>query len=170
MFANECVGELAYESTAPAIAMAAAMITFILDLLGSRVAHRKYNGHPMESPSLEDGEAGSVERKGRPADSDADHPVHHDSHGHNFDAALAAEQNHQVILLEAGIIFHSIMIGVTLVGHNIILAIRPYTKNDTGCWIWTGMDDITHRYHLSSNVRGSCVSAPSAVINSFTDS
>lgn len=115
MFANECVGELAYESTAPAIAMAAAMITFILDFLGSRVAHRKYNGHPMESPTLENSEAGSVERKGRPANSDHDHPAHHDSHGHNFDAALSAEQNHQVLLLEAGIIFHSIMIGVTLV-------------------------------------------------------
>lgn len=113
MFANDCVGELAYESTAPAIAMAAAMITFLLDFMGSRIAHRKYNGHPLESPSSDNGESGSVERKERPAD-DA-HPAHHDSHGHNFDAALAAEQNHQVLLLEAGIIFHSIMIGVTLV-------------------------------------------------------
>lgn len=117
MFANECVGELAYESTAPAIAMAAAMITFILDFLGSRIAHRKYSGHTLgsPSPSLEHGESGSVEGKRRQADAGEHHPAHHDSHGHNFDAALAAEQNHQVLLLEAGIIFHSIMIGVTLV-------------------------------------------------------
>jgi len=113
MFQNECVGEMAYEATAPAISMAAAMITFILDFVGSRIAHKRYRGHPLESPSITDnGESGSMERKGL---RDADHPTHHDAHGHNFDAALAAEQNHQVILLEAGIIFHSIMIGVTLV-------------------------------------------------------
>lgn len=114
MFQNECVGELAYESTAPAISMAAALITFMLDFVGSRIAHKKYSGHALESPSIDDhGESGSVERKGRVGDNA--HPAHHDSHGHNFDAALAAEQNHQVLLLEAGIIFHSIMIGVTLV-------------------------------------------------------
>jgi zinc transporter 1/2/3 len=113
MFQNECVGELSYEATAPAISMAAAMITFILDFVGSRIAHKRYRGHALESPSITDnGESGSIERKGQ---RDADHPIHHDAHGHNFDAALAAEQNHQVILLEAGIIFHSIMIGVTLV-------------------------------------------------------
>jgi zinc transporter 1/2/3 len=113
MFQNECVGEMSYEATAPAISMAAAIITFILDFVGSRIAHKKYSGHALESPSTNDsGDLGSVERK-RPRD--IDHPAHHDSHGHNFDAALAAEQNHQVLLLEAGIIFHSIMIGVTLV-------------------------------------------------------
>jgi zinc transporter 1/2/3 len=112
MFQNECVGELGYEATAPAISMAAAMITFILDFVGSRIAHKKFRGHPLESPSIDGGESASVERKGAP---DASHPAHHDSHGHNFDAALSAEQNHQVLLLEAGIIFHSIMIGVTLV-------------------------------------------------------
>lgn len=113
MFQNECVGELSYEATAPAISMAAAMITFILDFVGSRIAHKRYRGHPLESPSIIDnGETGLMESKGR---REAGHPTHHDAHGHNFDAALAAEQNHQVILLEAGIIFHSIMIGVTLV-------------------------------------------------------
>lgn len=61
-----------------------------------------------------------MEGKGRPTDSGHGHPPHHDAHGHNFDAALAAEQNHQVILLEAGIIFHSVMIGVTLVSSGSI--------------------------------------------------
>jgi zinc transporter 1/2/3 len=113
MFQNECVGELSYEATAPAISMAAAMITFILDFVGSRIAHKKFGGHALESPSTDEGgELGSMERK---SPRDADHPAYHDSHGHNFDAALSAEQNHQVLLLEAGIIFHSIMIGVTLV-------------------------------------------------------
>jgi zinc transporter 1/2/3 len=128
MFQNECVGELSYEATAPAISMAAAMITFILDFVGSRIAHRRYSGHALESPSLTDnGESGSIERKGL---RDADHPAHHDSHGHNFDAALSAEQNHQVLLLEAGIIFHSIMIGVTLVSFDVCRWVYQLTNRE----------------------------------------
>lgn len=130
MFQNECVGEMSYEATAPAISMAAAMITFILDFVGSRIAHKKYSGHALESPSINDsGESGSNVEKGP---RDADHPAHHDSHGHNFDAALAAEQNHQVLLLEAGIIFHSIMIGVTLVGQDAVACVSKLTKQGAG--------------------------------------
>ncbi|ODN74016.1 hypothetical protein L202_07498 [Cryptococcus amylolentus CBS 6039] len=108
MFANECIGELAYESTAPAIAMAAAFITFLLDLLGTRYAHRKRDG----DLAIEEG----MEHK-LPPSPDAQHEhehLHGDACGNRFDAAFKAEQNHQVLLLEAGIIFHSIMIGVTL--------------------------------------------------------
>lgn len=106
MFQNKCIGELSYESTAPAISMAAAFITFLLDLLGSRLAHKKHLGSP-ESPSLV-----GEKRRTSPVETSDDGCGHHD-------AAFAAEQNHQVLLLEAGILFHSIMIGVTLVGGKI---------------------------------------------------
>ncbi|TYJ58345.1 hypothetical protein B9479_000891 [Cryptococcus floricola] len=108
MFGNECIGELAYESTAPAIAMAAAFITFLLDVLGTRYAHRKRDS----ALAIEEG----MEHK-LPPSPDAQHEhehLHGDACGNRFDAAFEAEQNHQVLLLEAGIIFHSIMIGVTL--------------------------------------------------------
>ncbi|WVQ83154.1 hypothetical protein IAT38_005292 [Cryptococcus sp. DSM 104549] len=111
MFNNECIGELGYESTAPAISMAAAFITFLLDFLGTRYAHKKRDNSaiaPIDSPQMEEG-------KGSPQMQPQGHNgVHDDGCGNRFDAAFAAEQNHQVLLLEAGIIFHSIMIGVTL--------------------------------------------------------
>ncbi|ODN93442.1 hypothetical protein L198_05307 [Cryptococcus wingfieldii CBS 7118] len=107
MFANECIGELAYESTAPAIAMAAAFITFsviflVLDTLRKRDS----------ALAIEEG----MEHK-LPPSPDAQHEHEHkhgDACGNRFDAAFKAEQTHQVLLLEAGVIFHSIMIGVTL--------------------------------------------------------
>lgn len=109
MFQNECVGHLTYESTAPAISMAAAFITFLLDFVGSRVAHRTAgheHGAGLGSPDTE-----KHARRSPTAQETADMD---DGHGHHMDAAFAAEQNWQVLLLEAGIIFHSIMIGVTL--------------------------------------------------------
>lgn len=106
MFQNECIGHLAYESTAPAISMAAAFITFLLDFIGSRVAHRTTHNIMPLSP---DGEKGP--RHSPTVESTAEMD---DAHGHHMDAAFAAEQNWQVLLLELGIIFHSIMIGVTL--------------------------------------------------------
>ncbi|WVO16830.1 hypothetical protein L204_104516 [Cryptococcus depauperatus] len=109
MFANKCVGRLSYESTSPAIAMAAAIVTFLLDLMGTRYAHKNGNAVLVGSPQLEEG----IKPKGSPQEASGHHP-HDGGCGSRFDAALAAEQNHQVLLLEAGIIFHSIMIGVTL--------------------------------------------------------
>ena len=96
MFANDCIGELAYESTAPAIALAAAFITFLLDLIGCRAFQNAHGAaHTVEQTK----EGGIV------------HEAH--AHGHqHFDPSM--EQNWQVLLLEAGILFHSIMIGVTL--------------------------------------------------------
>ncbi|WWC63097.1 uncharacterized protein I303_105696 [Kwoniella dejecticola CBS 10117] len=101
MFQNECVGHLSYESTAPAISMAAAFITFLFDFIGSRAAHKKYeHSRPMGSPGAEKAERG--------------HDHSHDGHDHGYDLVLDGRQNWEVVLLELGIIFHSIMIGVTL--------------------------------------------------------
>jgi zinc transporter 1/2/3 len=102
MFQNECIGELAFESTAAAIALAAAFVTFLFDLIGSRVAHRHmlpsdHHTTGSDSPSV------NQEKNARLAAI----PHDDDAHAHNVDAAFMAEQNWQVLLLEAGIIFHS---------------------------------------------------------------
>ncbi|ORX36144.1 ZIP zinc transporter-domain-containing protein [Kockovaella imperatae] len=101
MFANECVGDLLFESTAPAIAMAAAVLTFMLDLVGRRYMHSSGMEDTPQLPGIDKTEILPP----------ANHGI---GHGHHFDAALAAERSWQTLLLEAGIIFHSIMIGVTL--------------------------------------------------------
>jgi zinc transporter 1/2/3 len=95
MFNNECVGHLAYESTAAAIALAAGFITFLFDFFGSRLSHNATPSHIRLH-----GEKGS-----------RDSPVAEEDSGHNhgFEAAFMAEQNWQVLLLEAGIIFHSLV-------------------------------------------------------------
>ncbi|WWC71771.1 uncharacterized protein I206_105730 [Kwoniella pini CBS 10737] len=102
MFQNECVGHLAYESTAPAISMAAAFVTFLFDFIGSRAAHKKYeHTQSVESPRAE-------------KEAERTHDHSHDGHDHGYDLVLEGKQNWGVVLLEMGIIFHSVMIGVTL--------------------------------------------------------
>lgn len=102
---------MAYESAAAAIAMAGAFVTFLLDYIGTRVAaSRTVESGRMTPTSPEaDTEAAGQERK-----APFEHGKPHDGCGHH-DAVFMAEQSWQVALLEAGIIFHSIMIGVTLV-------------------------------------------------------
>ncbi|KAK3335247.1 hypothetical protein B0T19DRAFT_452130 [Cercophora scortea] len=88
MFANECIGHLAYESTAAAILMAGLFIAFLVEYSGQRLAqwHRAKNS------------SGNAE-------------------------ALAAGQQQQqnktgpvnIAVMESGIIFHSLLIGLTLV-------------------------------------------------------
>lgn len=114
MFQNECVGEMSYEATAPAIAMAAAVVTAVLDFIGTRAADRKASRssgmHLHTSPNLGSSDASSepdVEKNAVPQPMVADACVH-------ADALFQEEQGWQVIMLEAGIIFHSIMIGITL--------------------------------------------------------
>jgi zinc transporter 1/2/3 len=123
MFQNECVGHMQYEATAPAISLAAAFITFLFDFVGGRVAAKQHtpNGarpHPHSHSHSHAYGGGPREKHIAPESPTSDTPIHattiEDPHGHHIDAAFAAEQNWQVLLLEAGIIFHSIMIGVTL--------------------------------------------------------
>lgn len=110
MFNNECVGHLAFEATAPAIALAAFFVTFLLDFFGARhFAHQK----GLESPTS------SLEKSSTPESPDL-RPANMaalESHGHSHGCAFESvgkDQHWQVMILEAGIIFHSIMIGVTL--------------------------------------------------------
>lgn len=116
MFQNECIGEMQYEATAPAIAMAAAVVTAALDFIGTRAADRKASQgmHLHASPNASafgassDGGSEADVEKNMPAQ-----PVIADACVH-ADALFQEEQGWQVMLLEAGIIFHSIMIGITL--------------------------------------------------------
>jgi zinc transporter 1/2/3 len=106
MFQNECIGHLAYESTAAAIAMAAALITFLFDYIGTRLASRK-TGHIHMSGSSDI--SPQISNPGTP-DREKNGALASGGHGHecgHVDAAFAAEESWRVVLLEAGIIFHS---------------------------------------------------------------
>lgn len=88
MFANECLGELAYESTASAILMAGLFLSFLVEYAGIRLVQwhsAKSAANTVESPE-------SAKRS----------------------ASHSAEMVN-IAVLEAGVIFHSILIGLTLV-------------------------------------------------------
>ncbi|KAL1839242.1 hypothetical protein VTJ49DRAFT_1720 [Mycothermus thermophilus] len=86
MFDNECLGELAYESTAAAILMAGLFLSFFVEYLGNRLIQ----WHESKAHT------GSVEAAG---------------HGH----APVRTDMVNIAVLEAGVIFHSLLIGLTLV-------------------------------------------------------
>jgi zinc transporter 1/2/3 len=111
MFANPCLGRLKYESTTAAIVMAGLTLSFILDYFGHRYMSRRQRQSQAGS-SYENGHTslGGVAEKatvGAPRGG-----------GHFIPAAgedaEAARERHarptmfEVLLLEAGIIFHSL--------------------------------------------------------------
>ncbi|KXT06092.1 hypothetical protein AC578_1305 [Pseudocercospora eumusae] len=115
MFSNECIGELGYEGTTSAIVMAGIFLSFLIDYCGHRyVAAKEARGKPgaaAAAPAIDH----HAEYKGSPsgASSDETHRRmllavdHH--HGGGANTKLS------VSVMEAGILFHSILIGLTLV-------------------------------------------------------
>lgn len=111
MFANDCIGHMSYEATAPAIALAAAFFTFLLDFLGHRhMAKHHANGAVSPSSSRDEREKAPRSPGETPGVDPQFLELGHDHHAH----LAASDQKWQVLVLEAGILFHSIMIGVTL--------------------------------------------------------
>ena len=81
MFQNQCLGELAYESTAAAILMAGIFISFLVEYAGSRLVQWH-------------------EDKKRPEN------VESAEHAHSPSASRTDMVN--ITVLEAGVIFHSL--------------------------------------------------------------
>ena len=103
MFNNECLGHLEYEAVAPAIAMASLMIIFAIDFLAARWLAKRSALHAHKEPHS----PSTLDEK------------NHFGHDHDFsgidEGVLAgrdtARARWEVKLLEAGICFHSVMIG-----------------------------------------------------------
>ncbi|GJN93491.1 hypothetical protein Rhopal_006548-T1 [Rhodotorula paludigena] len=119
MFGNACLGELHFEPAAAAIAMAGTYVVFTVDYcvmrwLKSRGDHRAAANanacadgiHPDEI----DSPAPSTAAEKGPVDLGHSHGPAPNQHT-DFSSAQA---HFDVMILEAGIIFHSIMIGVSL--------------------------------------------------------
>lgn len=93
VFANPCLGTLAYDPAASAIALAGLWIVFLIDFGALRII-RARSRPPSQTNTLTNEEL------------KWDH-----SHGIDYSSPQA---HFDVNLLEAGIIFHSVMVGVTL--------------------------------------------------------
>lgn len=110
-FTNECIGTMIYEPVSPAIAMAAVYIVFLIDFFVLK---------PLRRRVLEDKERpiDSVTEQGKVStpDSESVHGARRSSSvgSSTMVSPEAKLQRWNLVALEAGIVFHSIIIGVTL--------------------------------------------------------
>ncbi|WRT67547.1 uncharacterized protein IL334_004519 [Kwoniella shivajii] len=115
-FSNECIGEMAYEPTAPAIAMGSMLLIWLVDYFGARWAARR------KSPDVVPDGSAKIDTQ-TPLESSPNSdtkPIFQDLCCETGcrplqDLDPASQRAHwDVQLLEGGIVFHSIMIGVAL--------------------------------------------------------
>ncbi|CAO1626248.1 unnamed protein product [Jaminaea pallidilutea] len=106
-FSNECVGTLVYEAVGPAIAMAALYVTFLADFFMARPLRRRANQalRVASNSSLQSSED-KIESTQSLQPSDAWQA--------DSSQCQAQLQKWNVMFLEAGVIFHSVIIGVTI--------------------------------------------------------
>ncbi|GAA5915220.1 uncharacterized protein JCM6883_002364 [Sporobolomyces salmoneus] len=117
MFGNACLGELAFEPAAPAIALAGVYVVFSVDFFVMRwLRSRGERREAARAVANGDGPSRSISPS-----SDGGKEGSHDHLGHSHGPAREIETDYSstrahfdVLILEAGIIFHSIMIGVSL--------------------------------------------------------
>lgn len=121
MWLNDCIGEVGYEATGAAITMAGLFLAFIIEYIANRLMQWR-NRTLQQKDTLESGpglssmsanEEGSVEFEGKnPTQDKVEEEQHRDHHSHGL---LHPDDRISVLTMEAGIIFHSILIGITLV-------------------------------------------------------
>ncbi|RMD40855.1 hypothetical protein DV735_g4280, partial [Chaetothyriales sp. CBS 134920] len=122
MFNNECLGVLEYEGTTAAIVMAGIILAFLFEFVGHRIIHVREQRHSARNlATSEDGpDAANAEGKDSNTDAKGSAYVSNNltnlghSHGNPHDPANPNSKL-SVMVMEAGILFHSILIGLTLV-------------------------------------------------------
>ncbi|KIW93657.1 uncharacterized protein Z519_06262 [Cladophialophora bantiana CBS 173.52] len=125
MFNNECLGLLDYEATTSAIVMAGIFISFLFEYIGHRIVLARTRGDDGSPATHATTFATTKENQLIPesaATNDA-RATTRDSHslanlGHNHGSPFDPTNPNSklsVIVMEAGILFHSILIGLTLV-------------------------------------------------------
>lgn len=102
MWGNSCLGELSYEATSSAITMAGLFLAFTLEYISLRVINW---AHGRVSKPQDGGEGCS----------ETESATKSEPHVHSHGLYTPTNDKLSVILLEAGILFHSILIGITLV-------------------------------------------------------
>ncbi|POS79551.1 ZIP Zinc transporter [Diaporthe helianthi] len=113
MFTNECIGELGYEGTTSAIVMAGIFLSFLVEYLGLRIVA----AHAARNPQTPAAAAPAIgERSKSDASSSSPPPEPSRTAFESLDHHHAGPNSHlSVLIMEAGILFHSILIGLTLV-------------------------------------------------------
>merc|ERR1712000_698375 len=119
MFNNECLGVLDYEATTSAIVMAGIFMSFLFEYIGHRIIVARNRGRNTGSSAYANATNLTTKAEGPTPDSAATTASHSlanlgHNHGSPFDPTNPNSKL-SVSVMEAGIIFHSILIGLTLV-------------------------------------------------------
>ncbi|CZT52375.1 related to Fe2+/Zn2+ regulated transporter [Rhynchosporium secalis] len=113
-FANECLGELKYEGTTTAIAMAGVFLSFLIEYIGSRLVARR-NAGIVPSSDAEQVSTNSAKGSTDGAHAPAAQDTSIGALGHAHSSGDGHRDSHfSVAVMESGIVFHSILIGITL--------------------------------------------------------
>ncbi|KAJ5130280.1 uncharacterized protein N7515_006319 [Penicillium bovifimosum] len=118
MFTNDCLGELEYEATTSAVVMAGIFLAFLLEFVGHRVivARNKKSIAADTTPS-ESSDSQQAPHKGHdgyPQNQQQQPTLACLGHSHGSDPT-GPNSKFSVLVMEAGVLFHSILIGLTLV-------------------------------------------------------
>lgn len=108
MFTNECLGELDYEATTSAVVMAGIFLAFLFEYVGHRIISAR-------GDTTIDSNSQDASRKGTHPSEISQQRTTLAHLGHSHGDPTKPNTRFSVLVMEAGIIFHSILIGVTLV-------------------------------------------------------
>ncbi|PWN24510.1 Zinc/iron permease, partial [Jaminaea rosea] len=114
-FSNSCVGELKYEAASAAIAMAAVYVCFLLDFIALRSVRQRV----MQARQTLLARSGPQGGAGTGSEDDEklghrEEALSRDDASEQLDREEFRLNKWSIVSLEAGIVFHSIIIGVTL--------------------------------------------------------
>ncbi|KAH0397135.1 Zip-domain-containing protein, partial [Aureobasidium melanogenum] len=110
MFANHCLGGLKYEATTAAIVMAGIVLSFVPEYVGARIFLSRQSKHTVSACPTPD-----QDHDPKTVETNAALVSHHLIHSGDAHTQSPALQKLKVNIMEAGIIFHSLLIGLTLV-------------------------------------------------------
>ncbi|KAJ5095919.1 hypothetical protein NUU61_005275 [Penicillium alfredii] len=116
MFTNDCLGELDYEATTSAIVMAGIFLAFLFEYIGHRViVARGRKTETCASSTSESQEASQKDQHSSPQTAPQQPMLAHLGHNHGPMDPFKPSSKFSVLVMEAGVLFHSILIGLTLV-------------------------------------------------------
>ncbi|PVH77314.1 Zip-domain-containing protein [Cadophora sp. DSE1049] len=110
-FANECLGALVYEGTTTAIAMAGVFLSFLVEYIGNRLVARR-NAGAVAAVDSEQFSESSPKGSTHAAPAAPDTSIAALGHAHSNN--MHPDSHFSVAVMESGIVFHSILIGITL--------------------------------------------------------
>ncbi|GAB1743923.1 hypothetical protein NU219Hw_g969t2 [Hortaea werneckii] len=115
LFNNDCLTGVTYEATTAAILIAGLFVAFVAEYLVHRLVggNGGHHHHGVTPRSVGGANKGEVEGEG--ADTRANSPSSDEEALNSTEKMSTRELTSSVLVMECGIIFHSILIGITLV-------------------------------------------------------